>query len=166
MKKILLLLLFSFGLQAQTSYKEVDISAAAGNDYETLLTNVVYNQFDFHIDNLLNDLGYNNITFLKPIKEGCDFKIQYDKENNKNVTVYVHYIAKNINNTSVINKVEIYGDQQAVIRFYINFWSNDLNFNDVKLGEIVSTRFLTDVATLSYPDANTAKITVVTAKDR
>lgn len=169
MKKILVLLLFSFGLQAQTTFKQVDIDAASGNDYETLLTNIVnvlYSENNYHVDNLLNDLGYNNITYLEPVKKGYDYTIKYDKENNKKVTVYVHYIAKNINNTSVVNKVEIYGNLQAIIRFYINFWSRQLNFNDVKPGEVVSTRFLTDVATLSYPGNNTAKITVVTAKDR
>jgi len=40
MKQIILFLLFSLQLQAQTSYKAVDIDAMAGTKYETLLTNI------------------------------------------------------------------------------------------------------------------------------
>lgn len=167
MKQIILFLLFSLQLQAQTNYKEVDISAMAGTEYETLLTNVVYNEYDdYRISKLLEDLGYNTTTYLKPIKKGFDFTIKYDKENNNNESVYAHYLVKNINGTPITTKVEIYGDVRTIIRFYINFWSTDLNFEDVKVGEVVSCKFLSDVATLSFPDTKTAKITVVSAKDR
>lgn len=41
MKKLLFILLVSFSaLNAQTTFSDADIDAAAGNRYETLLTNV------------------------------------------------------------------------------------------------------------------------------
>ena len=167
MKKILLLFLFSINVQAQTTYKQVDIQAASGNDYETLLTNVVSDEYDdFRVYKLLRDLGYNTTTYLKPIKKGYDFTIKYDKEKNNNESVYAHFIVKKINETPVTTKIEIYGDVKSVIRYFINFWSTTLNFEDVKVGEIVSCKFLSDVATLSFPDSKTAKITVVSVKDR
>lgn len=167
MKQIILFLLFSLKLQAQTNYKEVDISAMAGTEYETLLTNVVYNEYDdLRVFKLLKDLGYNNITYSKPVKQGSGFTAKYDKENNKNESVYANFIVNKINEAPITTKVEIYGDVRTIIRFYINFWSTDLNFEDVKVGEVVSCKFLSDVATLSFPDTKTAKITVVSAKDR
>lgn len=167
MKQIILFLLFSLQFQAQTNYKEVDVVAMAGTEYETLLTNVVYTEYDdFKVYKLLKDLGYNTSTYLQPIKKGYDFTIQYDKENNSNESVFAHFIVKNVNHTPITTKVEIYGDVRTIIRFYINFWSTDLNFEDVKVGEVVSCRFLSDVATLSFPDSKTAKITVVSSKDR
>lgn len=169
MKKILLFLIFSIQLQAQTTYKDEDIAAMSGNEYETLLTNIVnvpYSENNYHVSNLLKDLGYNTVTYLKPVKQNYDYTIKFDKEGNNQESVYVHYLAKSINNNSITTKVEIYGDVKTVIRFYINFWNSQLNFNDVKIGEVVTTRFLSDVATLTFPDNKTAKITVVTAKDR
>ncbi|MDI5894383.1 hypothetical protein [Flavobacterium algoritolerans] len=172
MKKILVLLLFSFGLQAQTSYKDVDISAAAGNDYETLLTNVEYGLNHTDMENFFNDIGYSSSGFKFSKRTENSVSYRFEKQiisgKEKQSFVYVKLASKKIPQYTLpmITKVEIYGDVQSIIKFYINYWSTDLNFNDVKVGEVVSTRFLSDVATLSFPDANTAKITVVTAKDR
>ncbi|MDP3679759.1 MAG: hypothetical protein Q8R22_02865 [Flavobacterium sp.] len=173
MKKILVLLLLSFGLQAQTSYKEVDIDAASGNNYETLLTNVEYGYNDGTIQACLQKTGMirSDRKFWKQNGGGI-FTGRYEKQTvtgvEKQGYIYVKFDGKKIPQYSLplTTKVEIYGDVQSIIKFYINYWSTDLNFNDVKVGEVVSTRFLSDVATLSFPDGNTAKITVVTAKDR
>lgn len=172
MKKLLLLLLFSLATQAQTTMKEVDIDAAAGNQYETLLTNVEYGLNHTDIENFLNDIGYSKSS--SKLTKRTDNSVSYRFEKQivsgveKQSYIYIKLASKKVPQYSLpmITKVEITGNVNSIIEFYCKYWSRQLNFNDVKPGEIVSTRFLTDVATLSYPDANTAKITVVTAKDR
>ncbi len=177
MKKIILLFLFSIATQAQTTLKQVDIDAAAGNDYETLLTNneAMYGDMNVQLYLLHNDFMYDEVYNRKNSKDWHITNFVLSRFKKKTLTgvekqsyVWVKTSLKKIPQylLPMATKVEIYGDKIAVIQFYCNFWSRQLNFNDVKPGEIVSTRFLTDVATLSYPDANTAKITVVTAKDR
>jgi hypothetical protein len=179
MKKLLLLaFIFAASVQAQTSFKEVDIDAAAGNKYETLLTNVEFITGDMNIQSYLQkngwvddfDFNYKNRNTLS--KQNQFLTARYKKQaligKEKQSYIWVKILLKKVPNYDLpmATKVEVYGDKIGVINFYCNFWSRELNFNDVKPGEIVSTRFLTDVATLSYPDATTAKITVVTAKDR
>lgn len=169
MKTLLLFLIFSLQLaQAQTSYSEVDIDGASGTKYETLLTNVEYAYNDASIQHLLGDMEFVRSGELKYLKNVLDFTIKYESQRNKNLNIYVHFIGKKLQgkNLPLTTKVEIYGDVTSVIKFYINFWSTELNFDDIKKGEVVSNRFLSDIATLSFPDANTAKITVVSAKDR
>lgn len=167
MKQIILLIFFSFQLTAQTSYGDADISAMAGTKYETLLTNVVYVEYDdFSIFKLLKDLNYNTIDYSQPVKGKSYITIRYDKENNNNESVYASYFVQNINNVPITTKIEIYGNVKTIITFFVSFWSTSLNFDDVKVGEIVSCRFLSDVATLSFLDNKTAKITVVSSKDR
>lgn len=177
MNKLLLILLFSFATQAQTTIKQVDIDAAAGNRYETLLTNVSLGTGDINIQDYLqhNEYPYDDIYNHKNKKDWHDtnFDLSRYKKNTlmgkeKQSYIWVKLYFKKVPEYSLpmVSKVEIYGDKLAIIQFYCNFWSRSLNFNDVKPGEIVSTRFLTDVATLSYPDATTAKITVVTSKNR
>lgn len=168
MKQIALFLLFSLQLQAQTSYKNNDIVAAAGTEYEYLLTNIEYGLNDAAIQHLLGDMEFIRTTEFKPLKNPNDYIIQYANQRNKNTILKVHFLSKKVPglNLPLTTKIEIFGDVNSVIKFYINFWSTELNFEDIKLGEVVSNRFLSDVATLSFPDSKTAKITVVSAKDR
>jgi len=178
MKRFLLLLLISVYAQAQTSYKQIDIDAASGNDYETLLTNTEASNGDANIqiylqrNGFIDDSDFNNKNRKTLYIPNTSVLSRYKKRTLTGVEqqsyVWVKLYLKKVSqyNQPMTTKVEIYGDPIAVIQFYCNFWSRQLNFGDVKPGEIVSTRFLSDVATLSYPDASTAKITVVTAKDR
>ena len=178
MNKLLLILLFSFATQAQTTMKEVDIDAAAGNRYETLLTNREAMYGDANIQDYLQHNGfiddevYNNKNHKTLNIPNVSNLSRYKKQTligfEKQSFIWVKLYFKKVPEYSLpmVSKVEIYGDKLAIIQFYCNFWSRSLNFNDVKPGEIVATRFLTDVATLSYPDATTAKITVVTTKNR
>lgn len=178
MKRLLLLLLFSISVQAQTSFKQVDIDAASGNDYETLLTNTEITNTSWGVQYYLqhNQYPYDEIYNYKNHKTLMKENVYYLERFKKNTLtgeekqsyIWVKTYIKKVPQYTVpmTTKVEIYGDKISVIQFYCNFWSRQLNFNDVKPGEVVSTRFLTDVATLSYPDSNTAKITIVTAKDR
>lgn len=62
-------------------------------------------------------------------------------------------------------KIDISGDTENIIKFYVNFWSRAINFKDTKPGETVTTRFLSDVAALSVGTNGQSKIVVTTAKD-
>lgn len=173
MKKILLLLLVSFSaVHAQTTFADADIDAAAGNKHETLLTNVELGYNDGAIQDFLQ-LGLNFIHSDRKynINNGRYVQYRFEKNilTNKQETIYIYYrlYKKQIPqyNLPLTTKVEIWGDYINVIKFFIGFWSRQLDFENIKPGTVVNTRFLTDIATLSIPDGSTAKITVVTAKD-
>lgn len=173
MKHTLLIVLLLIGgwATAQTTFKEADIDAASGNAYETLLTNV---EFGFNDDCISSYLQKIKMMWNeKYIEDKKDYYLsRYEKTSiigkEKQGYVYVKHYLKTVPEYEfpMTTKVEIWGDWDKVVEFYVGFWSRKLSFTDVKQGEVVSTRFLTDVATLSFPDSNTAKITVVTAKDR
>lgn len=166
----LIILLFCFNAFAQTNYKDADIDAAAGNQYETLLTNVESGYNGGAIQSYLQKIGMTmegNVVD-KPDNFSFKFKKKIVSGAEKQGYVHVKMLKKKIAqyNQPMTTKVEISGDPQKVIEFFCGFWSTSLNFADVKMGEVVSSRFLSDVATLTFPDSNTAKITVVTAKAR
>lgn len=169
MKKVFFILLITLQATAQTSFSTNDIAAAAGNDFETLLTNVEYGYNDATIQDCLQKMDFiKSDPKVNKVGNVGNFTARYEKQNAKDVFVYVKFVGKKIAqyNLPLTTQVEIYGDTNSIINFYINYWSRQLNFDDVKKGEAVSTRFLTDVATLSFIDSNTAKITVVSAKLR
>lgn len=170
MKKLIFLLLFTVSaINAQTAYTNDDISAASGNDFETLLTNVEYGYNDATIQDFLQKMDFvKSDRSVNKVGSVGNFTARYEKQNAKNVFIYVKFEGKKVTQYSLplTSKVEIYGDVNSIITFYVNYWSHELNFDDVKKGEVVSTRFLSDVATLSFIDANTAKITVVSSKQR
>lgn len=172
MKTLCFFLLGTLAAMAQTSFTNADIDAASGNRYETLLTNVELGYNDLTISAYLQKIGmtysadkYHSYTdaadtqrFQKQIISGKEQQgYVYVKHYKKKIAQYKH---------PMTTKVEIWGDPQKVIEFFCGYWSTSLNFADVNPGEVVSCRFLTDVATLTFPDAKTAKITVVSAKDR
>lgn len=66
----------------------------------------------------------------------------------------------------IVDKVLITGDWEYTVKFFTRFWSRSVSLDDVKEGEFATTRFLTDVATISYLGDNQGKIEVVSAKDR
>lgn len=172
MKKLLFILLVSFSaLNAQTTFSDADIDAARGNRYETLLTNVDIVDSDGAIQGFMQ-LGLNFIHSDRKYNINNNQYIQYRFEKNiftnKQETIYMYYrlYKKQIPqyNLPLTTKVEIWGDYANVIKFFIGFWSRQLDFENIKPGTVVNTRFLTDIATLRV-DGSTAKITVVTAKD-
>lgn len=172
MKKTLLLLLFGIMGMAQTTYKEVDIDAASGNAYETLLTNVEFGYNNMTVSSYLQKINmiYSNDKFHNYTQDHDTqrFEKQSISGQEKQGYVYIRFYKKKVSQYEMpmTTKVEIWGDWQKVVEFYCGYWSRELNFADVKPSEVVSTRFLSDVATLTFPDSNTAKITVITAKDR
>lgn len=170
---ILFFTFFFSQINAQTSIHPNDIKAASGNDFETLLTNVEYGLNVGSIEECFKnmDMIHSNYSFSKSVKNVYAlgrFEKQVLTGNEKQGYVYVKYYFKKVPQYTLplTDKIEIFGDVNSVIKFYVSYWSRQLNFNDVKVGEVVSTRFLTDVATLSFPASNTAKITVVSSKDR
>lgn len=172
-KTVLFFIFFISSVNAQTNINQDDIRAVSGNDFETLLTNVEYGLNVGSIEECMNkmDMIHSNYSFSKSVKNVYALG-RFEKQSligdEKQGYVYVKYYLKKTPQYTLplTTKIEIYGDSNTVIKFYVNYWSRQLNFNDVKMGEVVSTRFLTDVATLSFPTSNTAKITIVSSKDR
>ncbi|WP_312296859.1 hypothetical protein [Chryseobacterium sp.] len=171
MKKILLLLLFPTVLFSQTSLSNDDIYAAAGNDYETLITNIEAGNNFPAISELLHKIGLVNDETYKTKFDVLNQKWKYVQQitsgNAKPSIIYVNWSGKKVNGYKqpIITKLEMYGDTENIIKFYVNFWSRAINFKDTKPGETVTTRFLSDVAALSVGTNGQSKIVVTTAKD-
>lgn len=171
MKKILLLLLFPTLLFSQTSLSEEDIYAAAGNDYETLITNIEAGNNFPAVSELLHKIGMVNDETYKTKFDVLNQKWKYVQQitsgNAKPSTVYVNWSGKRVKGYKqpIITKLEISGDTENIIKFYVNFWSRAINFKDTKPGETVTTRFLSDVAAMSVGTNGQSKIVVTTAKD-
>lgn len=174
-KLLLLLLLLPISFLAQTSFSEVEIDAASGNGYETLMCNVEYGFQDVSIQSFLQTelkmyMVSNNhdkwlfekveYTFASKLRQGKE------KERFLNYTIYRKKHPKFPDNTGIVEKVVITGDWNDIVSFFVGYWSRTVNLGDVAVGEIASTRFLTDVATIRYEADGTGTITVVSAKDR
>lgn len=169
MKKLLLLLLFIPLLSmAQTSFSETDIDAAAGNGYETLLTNVEPAfpdmSLQLFLQNELQMVEVSQKATSQEIQRAFKSKARIGKEAPQQLEANF-YLEPN-GDHGIVNQVKITGDWNAVVKVFTGFWSRTLNLRDVSPGEIASTRFLTDVATIKLLDDGTGMITVVTAKDR
>ncbi|WP_312399529.1 hypothetical protein [Chryseobacterium sp.] len=170
MKYLFLLLFLPTLLFSQTSISNDDIYAAAGNDYETLLTNVyIEDEGGFAINHFLNKMGFS--PYHNAVYSGDYFKQKYIQQistgNSKPSFIEVSYLNQKLKGSQspITTKVEITGDTESVVKFYANFWSRAFNFRDTKPGEVVTTRFLTDVAALSVGSNGQSKIVVTTAKD-
>ncbi|MDC8099772.1 hypothetical protein [Chryseobacterium rhizosphaerae] len=170
MKKLLLLLLFPVLYFSQTSLKDEDIHAAAGNNYETLLTNIgIDREGGFAINHFLHKIGFTPDE--KFTQHGENFKQKFVQQivsgNARPAVIWVSYLNKKVKGYDypVTQKVDISGDTESIIKFYVNFWSRAINFKDTKPGETVTTRFLSDVAALSVGTGGQSKIVVTTAKD-
>lgn len=173
MKKILLLLLFPFLFFSQTSLSDDDIYAAAGNSFEWLLTNVdTSNRGAVSYQGLLSRMGYSyDEKYKGEIYNDKLWQRRYSKNiisgNEKPSAIYLKQTYSRVKGYKypIITKMEIWGDTQSIITFYINFWSHAINFRDTKPGETVTTRFLTDIAALSVGTNGQSKIVVMTVKD-
>ncbi len=170
MKQILFLLLFPFLCFSQTQLQDEDISAAAGNEYETLLTNIgIDREGGFAINHFLHKMGFTPDE--KFTQHGENFKQKYVQQivsgNAKPAVIWVNYLNKKVKGYDfpITQKVDISGDTENIIKFYVNFWSRAINFKDTKPGETVTTRFLSDVVALSVGTNGQSKIVVTTAKD-
>lgn len=173
MKKILLLLLFPLLCFSQTSIMDDDIYAAAGNDFEWLMTNVdTSNKGGYGYEGLLSRMGYSyDDKYKAGVANDKFWQRRYSKNiisgNEKQSPIYFKETYKRVSGYKypIITKMEIWGDTENIIKFYVNFWSRAINFKDTKPGETVTTRFLSDVAALSVGTGGQSKIVVTTAKD-
>lgn len=173
MKKFLLLLIFPVFLFSQTNLKEADIYAAAGNEYEWLMTNVdTSNKGGYGYEGLLTRMGFHYDDSYKSGLSNDNFWQKRYKQNivsgnEKTAFIYMKesYRKSKGYKYPIITKVELTGDTTYIVRFYINFWSRAINFRDTKPGETVTTRFLSDVAALSVGTNGQSKIVVTPAKD-
>lgn len=154
--KLIIFLLFPLLVISQTSFTDADISAAAGNEYERLLIGVP----------AVDSGGYiQYFTYPKTLWEakvsscgsGCDsYFVANDpvgdqRSRNLEFKVYSKSIGNGWEN-QITTKIVVTGDLQLLVQFFTEFWSNSLNFTDIKAGDVVSTRFLTDVATFSFSE--------------
>ncbi|PTT76855.1 hypothetical protein DD829_04220 [Chryseobacterium sp. HMWF035] len=171
MKKLIILLLFPNIFYSQTSLTDDNIYAAAGNEYETLLTNIEAGNNFPAVSELLHKIGMVDDETFKTKFDVLNQKWKYIEQvtsgNQKPRVAYINWTGKKVKGYSqpIITKLEIWGDTEYIIKFYVNFWSRAINFKDTKPGETVTTRFLSDVAALSVGTNGQSKIVVTTAKD-
>lgn len=172
MKTLLLLLILPTFLFSQTSIKDDDIYAAAGNEFEWLMTNVdTSNKGGYGYEGLLTRMGFSYDDKYKLSSDEKFWQRRYSENivsgNEKQSVIYFKENYKKVAGYKypVITKMEIWGNTETIISFYVNFWSRALNFRDTKPGETVTTRFLSDVASLSVGMNGQSKIVVTTAKD-
>ena len=171
-KLILILLLFPLLSTAQTTIKDADIYAAAGNQYEWLLTNIESGLNFPAVSSLLWKMGMTeDESYYKGKNTATNQKWRYTDQivsgNEKESEILVFWTGKKVNGYEqpIIEKVVLEGTTEKIIKFYINFWTRAINFKDTKPGETVTVRFLTDVAALTVGTNGRSKIVVQTAKD-
>lgn len=173
MKTIYTLILISITYlsAAQTSFTDADISAARGNDYEWLLTNIDYGFSASIIQGYtwaktrtqptFGDCGencqryYNNI---KPFDDSKESVFYYDILLEPSTTLKTH--------EQIVKKIIIKGDYNRLVSFFTEFWSTTINFDDISPDETASTRFLTDIAVFSFDKHGNPQIIIESTKDR
>ncbi|MBQ4819439.1 hypothetical protein [Aquimarina sp. MMG016] len=177
MKKTLLFLLFlPITFYAQTHYSEEDISAAASHDKQWLLTNTTGDQIDY-------TPGIKMVQAFIQAKTKWDAKYvacgtncqqwvhQSSASGNlkKRKISYKLYYDKLSTGKLISTKVIFEGNKGLIIDFFMNYWTEDLEFAKGTKGEhdIASAQFLTDIATLRIDKEGNASIIVITgtAKD-
>lgn len=172
MKRLLLLFLPFLSL-AQTTYTEMDIRAASGNQYETLLVGVPAIDTDSFIQNYtymstrwearrLDDFGkcdkcYHYIVENHPVGDQSHRYIE--------VKILYKDLGPDIYD-KISTKVVLTGDYDLLVQFFTQFWSRTVNLDDIKPGEVATTRFLSDVAAFSFNSEGKPQIVVESAADR
>ncbi|GAA4274037.1 hypothetical protein U6A24_01140 [Aquimarina gracilis] len=178
MKKLLLLLfLFPLTVFAQTDYSQEDIEAAATHDKQWLLTNTTGDQVDYTygIIKMVQPFIQNQTKWeAKAIacKTNC---LQWIHQSNtpgnlkKRKISYTLYYDQLPTGKRISTKVVFEGNKDLVVDFFMNYWTEDLEFNTGQKGKdyLATVRFLTDIAVLQINDDGDASITVTTgtAKD-
>ena len=171
MKKLFYLLAFIpilvFG---QSQYEAVDIDAAAGNEYETLLTNVAPAFPDLSIQQFLQQelKMYETINAVTPaqILRTFEPKLNQGKDTRESLKVTINVKSVPGQKRGVVEEIILEGSWEHTALFFVSFWSAQLDLGDVSIGEIASRRFLTDVATLSYLGDSKGMIKILSTKDR
>lgn len=170
-KLILLFLLLPLLAIGQTSFSRADIQAASGNRHETLLTNTDAMDTSADLQGFAQsglgmfEISHNFDNDKKPIYVYAA-KSQQGKEKRPQIKITFNIVDSKKYQFGMAKDVTITGDWEYAVKFFTTFWSRKISLGDVKVGELASTRFLTDVATISYNQDGTGTIKVVTAKDR
>ncbi|WP_271765128.1 hypothetical protein [Aquimarina algiphila] len=177
MKKLLLLLfLFPLTFFAQTNYSQEDIAAAAAHDKQWLLTNTTSDQVDYAygvstmVQSFIRDktkwqaksipCGTNCLQWVhqsstpgKLEKRKISYKLYYDKlPTGKRIST----------------KVVFEGSKDLIINFFMNYWTQDLEFTKGPKDEknLASVRFLSDIATLRVNNDGDTSIIVTTGTSK
>lgn len=160
---ILLLILIGGNIYGQSisPYFPSRYISATSNEYETQIT-----YFDLNFVNLkLQD--YLSYQFGMTLNSE---KAKYELKNGKGfiTSAFVDKISMNRNPRElffkfnvfpmgkefVIKDLKITGTTDAVLRFYVSYWTTTLNFDDISKTEIVSNRLLQDRISYNFNNGN------------
>lgn len=160
---ILLLILIGGNIYGQTisPYFPSRYISPTSNEYETQIT-----YFDLNFVNLkLQD--YLSYQFGMTLNSE---KAKYELKNGKGfiTSAFIDKISMNRNPRElffkfnvfpmgkgfVIKDLKITGTADAVLRFYVSYWTTTLNFDDVSKTEVVSNRLLQDRISYNFNNGN------------
>lgn len=169
-----LLFIFPFTIFAQSKYTQEDILEAASHSEQWLLTNTTSDQMNYAYG--VSEMAKSFITTktkwdAKYSKCGAKCE-QWTHENNEPGTLsksrisYKLYFDYLPNGKRISKKVIFEGTKDLVIDFFMNYWTEDLEFVKYPKDKdyVASTRFLTDLATLKVSEDGYAVIEVITTK--
>lgn len=174
-KLLLFIFILPFTFFAQTKYTQDDISAATTHDQQWLLTNTVSDQmnYSYGVSEMAQAFIFEK-TKWKAKYSRCGTKCeQWIHESNVQGTLKNRRISYKLyydylpNGKRISKKVIFEGNKDLVIDFFMNYWTEDLefvNFHNDK-DYIATARFLTDEATLKHKGEGDAIIIVTTAEN-
>jgi len=169
-----LLLIFPFTMFAQSEYTQEHISEAASHSEQWLLTNTTndHMNYAYGVSEMAKSFIYAKTKWEAKYSK-CGAKCeQWTHESNEpgelkkrriSYKLYSEYLP---NGKRISKKVIFEGDKDLVIDFFMNYWTEDLEFVKYPKNKdyVASTRFLTDMATLHVSDDGEAVIEVTTSK--
>jgi len=166
----LLLLIFPFTLAAQIEYSKDDILKAATHTDQWLLTNTSGDQEDYAYGVSVKAQAYIYSKTKWKAKysrcgSNCDQWIHQSdaikglKGRRISYKLYYDYLP---NGKRVSKKVVFEGNKDLIIDFFMNYWTDDLEFTSNK-GYVATARFLSDIATLQYNEQGDAFVMVTTS---
>lgn len=165
MKKIalILVLITSANSYAQkiSPYFPEPFLTSSSNKYQTQIS---YFDLNFVTLKLQDYMSYNFAMTLNDEKMKYELKdgkgditfafIDKIAMNKKPRELYFKYTVFPLEEEFVIKELKITGDSDAVLRFYVSFWTTTLNFDDVSKTEIVSNRLFQDRISYSFNKGN------------
>jgi len=173
--KIFLLLIFPLTFFAQTKYTQDDILAAATHGDQWLLTNTISEQmnYSYGVAERAKSFIYAQTKWnAKYSKCGakCEQWIHESdvpsnlKKRRISYKLFYDYLP---NGKRISKKVIFEGNKDLVINFFMNYWTEDLEFVTFPKDKdyVASARFMSDMATLKFNKDGDAIIEVTTAKN-
>ncbi len=173
-KSLLILFLFPLTFFAQKNYSQEDIAAAAAHDKQWLLTNTTTtsDQMDYAygVTKMMQSFIQNETNWeAKAIACGTNC-LQWVHQNNvpghlkKRKISYTLYYDQLPTGKRISTKVVFEGNKDLIVNFFMNYWTEDLEFTKSQKGEeyLATVRFLSDIATLKVDTDGDASIIVTT----